>query len=198
LPQLLAERYPDMAHVGGVNRAGVVTTLGEDVSGLVLAGRSEAHYRDLRRAVKRQDVTEIYTALVEGHLEGEYTIDQPIGNVKRARRRLAVAREGRPATTYVRAQQHYKDGPRDYTLVYVQPQSSRMHQIRVHLSWYGYPIVGDRVYGSRRQTMLPDRMFLHLSMMELHHPETEELLKVGSELPPALNSILTFMRRPKW
>jgi 23S rRNA-/tRNA-specific pseudouridylate synthase len=73
-----------------------------------------------------------------------------------------------------------------------------MHQIRVHLSWYGFPIVGDRIYGPRRQTMLPDRIFLHLSMMELRHPVTEESIKIGSELPPELNSILTFMRRPKW
>lgn len=198
VPQILAERYPDQAHVGGVNRAGVVTTLGEDVSGLVLSGRDESMYRELRGMVKRQYVTEVYTALVEGHLRGEYTIDQPIGNARHTRGQLIVAREGRPAQTYVRGQQHYKESGRDYTLVYVRPQSSRMHQIRVHLSWYGFPIVGDRMYGSHRQPMLPDRLFLHLSLMSLLHPVTDLELQVESELPPELHSVLSYMRRPKY
>ncbi|MGC9521299.1 MAG: RluA family pseudouridine synthase [Anaerolineae bacterium] len=198
LPQLLAERYPGQAHVGGVNRAGVVTTLDEDASGLVLAGRDESMYRELRRMVKRQYVTEVYTALVEGHLRGEYTIDQPIGNARHTRGRLVVAREGRPAQTYVRGQQHYKESGRDYTLVYVRPESERMHQIRVHLSWYGFPIVGDRVYGSNRQPMLPDRLFLHLSVVSLLHPVTDLELRVESELPPELHSVLSYMRRPKY
>lgn len=197
VPQLLAARYPERAHIGGVNRAGVVTTLEEEVSGLVLVGKDETAYRQLRRLVKRQYVTEAYTVLVEGHLRGEFTIDQPIGNMKHTRQRLAVAREGRPARTFVRGQQHFREGGRDYTLVYVRPETSRMHQIRVHLSWFGFPIVGDRLYGDRRQSMLPDRLFVHLSELRLPHPITSDEVKISSPLPPELYSVLSYLRRPR-
>ncbi|MBN1249086.1 MAG: RluA family pseudouridine synthase [Anaerolineae bacterium] len=197
VPQILAARYPDRAHVGGVNRAGVVTTLDEEASGLLLVGKTEAAYRALRRLIKRQYEHEVYTVLVEGHLRDEITVDQPIGNVKRTRRRLAVAREGRPAQTYVRPQQHYIESGRDYTLLYVRPETSRMHQIRVHLAWLGLPVVGDQLYGSRRQPMLPDRLFLHLSQLRFMHSVTQEEIVVESPLPTELHSVLTYMRRPK-
>lgn len=197
VPQVLAERYPDRAHIGGVNHAGVVTTLDELASGLLLVGKTEPTYRALRRMVKRRYGYAIYSVLVEGRLRDQYTIDQPIGNVKRARRRLAVAREGRPAQTFVRPQQHFRESGRDYTLLYVRPETSRMHQIRVHLAWFGFPVVGDRLYGSKRQPVLADRVFVHLSQMRLTHPTTEEEITVESMLPPELHSVLTFMRRPK-
>ena len=197
VPELLAARYPDLANVGGVDRAGVVTTLGEDASGLILAGKDEASYRELRKLVKRQHVGEVYTALVEGHLRGEFTIDQPIGNAKRVRQRLVVSREGRPARTLVRGQQHFVESGQHYTLVYVRPETSRMHQIRVHLAWYGFPIVGDRAYGSTRRSILPGRIFLHMSELSLPHPTTGEEVRVASPLPPELYSVLTYMRRPK-
>ncbi|NBD36085.1 MAG: hypothetical protein GVY30_08805 [Chloroflexi bacterium] len=73
-----------------------------------------------------------------------------------------------------------------------------MHQIRVHLSWYGFPIVGDRLYGSRRQTLLSDRLFMHLSVLEFKHPVSGKTIRVESELPRSLSSILEFMSRPKW
>ena len=197
VPQLLAERYPQSAHIGGVGRAGVVTTLGDDESGLVLAARDEATYRELRRSVKRQRVSETYTALVEGNLRGEFTIDQPIGNAKRARERLTASREGRPTVTVIRGQQHLKEDGRDYTVTLVRPQTSRLHQIRVHLAWFGFPIVGDRVYGTKRQAALPDRIFLHLSEIRFPHPLTLQEVRVESLLPPELFSLLTYMRRPK-
>lgn len=197
LPQILAGMRPDMAHVGGVNRAGVVTVIDRDASGLVLIGKDEATYRELRRRVKRQYVTEVYTALVEGRVRGEFVIDQPIGNAKHVRELQVASDEGRPARTYVRGQQHYKEDSKDYTVVYVRPESSRMHQIRVHLAWYGFPIVGDRLYGSRRQPLLHDRLFLHLSAITLIHPVADQDVKVESALPQELHSILGYMRRPK-
>ncbi|MGC9394422.1 MAG: pseudouridine synthase, partial [Anaerolineae bacterium] len=137
LAQQLATLYPSLAHVGGAGRAGIVMRVETEVSGAVLVAKDEASYHQLQRHVKHAQVERIYSALVEGRLTGQEVIDQPIGNVKRARRRLAVAREGRPARTAYRGQQHYKNENRDYSLLEVQPQTSRLHQIRVHLSWYG-------------------------------------------------------------
>ena len=169
--QQLTELDPDIAHVGGAGRAGIVMRLEPEASGALLVAKDEETYRALQRLVKRQRVETSYSVLVDGRLTGEYLIDQPIGNVKRARQRLAVAREGRPAQTHYRGQRHYKDQGRDYSLLEIQPKTSRLHQIRVHLSWYGFPLVGDRVYGSRHQPILSDRVFLHLSVLTFPHPD---------------------------
>ncbi len=194
----LRERYPALANVGGIDRAGIIQRLGEDVSGLMLVARDRETYRTMKREVKRGRVKHTYFALVEGHLEGNDYIDVPIGNSKRRRGKLTVAREGRPATTTYSALSYYSSGEEHYTLLKVEPDSSRMHQMRVHLSWLGYPIVGDTLYGSSRQYILQDRLFLHLAILTFHHPQMGEQMEVQSELPEALSSILKYMKRPNY
>jgi len=193
----LSALYPSLAHVGGADRAGIVMRAETEVSGAVLVAKDQATYRLLQRYVKHDQVERVYSVLVEGHLTGQDVIDQPIGNVKRARRRMAVAREGRPARTAYRGQRHYKDEKRDYSLLEVQPLTSRLHQIRVHFSWYGFPLVGDRVYGSRQQPLLPDRIFLHLSVLAFLHPLTGAIVRVESPLAPELHSVLRYLTRQK-
>ncbi len=195
----LAERFPDLAHVGGVDRAGILQRLGDDVSGAMLVARDRETYRTMKREVKRGRVEHLYTVLVEGHLTGSSVINAPLGNAKWDRRRLTVAREGRPAETEYRALRNYKSTEGiDYTLLEVKPDASRMHQMRVHLSWYGYPVVGDIKYGSRQQRLLMDRLFIHLTQLSFAHPQTEEWIHVRSPLPAELSSILEYMSRPKY
>ncbi|MGC9400126.1 MAG: RluA family pseudouridine synthase [Anaerolineae bacterium] len=196
LSEQLRERYPALANVGGINRAGILQRLEKDVSGLMLVAQEREIYREMKHEVKRGRVHHTYFALVEGHLEGNDVIDAPIGDAKYSRHRMTVAREGRPARTKYSALSHYSSENRPYTLLKVEPDSSRMHQMRVHLSWYGYPIVGDTVYGSSRQWLLSDRLFLHLAILTFHHPLTREQMEVQSELPEALSSILKYMKRP--
>ncbi len=197
LARQLTTLYPALAHIGGVDRAGIVMRVEPEVSGAVLAAKDEDVYRLLQRSVKHDQVEHIYSVLVEGRLTGQDVIDQPIGNVKRARQRMAVAREGRPARTAYRGQRCYKGEGRDYSLLEVRPLTARLHQIRVHLAWYGFPLVGDRVYGSRQQPLLPDRIFLHLSVLAFPHPRTGEVVRVESPLAPELRSILRYLARPK-
>lgn len=197
LARQLTTLNPSLAHIGGADRAGIVMRVETEVSGAVLVAKDEDTYHLLQRCVKHNQVRNIYSVLVEGRLSGEDVIDQPIGNVKRTRQRLAVAREGRPSQTVYRGQRHYKDENRDYSLLEVQPQTSRLHQIRVHLSWYGFPLVGDRVYGSRQQPLLPDRIFLHLSVVAFPHPRTGDIVRVESPLAPELRAVLRYLARPK-
>ncbi len=197
LAQQLIDHCPEIAHIGGAEHAGVAMRAEPEISGLVMAVKDETTYRTLRRAINHQKVETVYSVLVEGRLTGEGVIEQPVGNVKRARVRLNVAREGRPAQTLYRGQRHYKESGKDYSLLEVRPKTSRLHQIRVHLSWYGFPVVGDRVYGSRYQPILPDRIFLHLSALIFPHPVSGEPTRVESPLPPELHSVLRYMVRPK-
>ncbi len=197
LLQQLVERHPSIVHVGGVERGGIVMRVEPEVSGAVLVARDEETYRTLQGHVKHERVECIYSVLVEGRLTGEEIIDQPIGNVKRTRQRLAVAREGRPAQTYYRAQRHYKDRERVYSLLEVRPHSGRLHQIRVHFAWYGFPVVGDRVYGSRHQPILPDRLFQHISVLTFPHPQSGVPIRVESPLPPELGAVLRYLAHQK-
>lgn len=197
LAALLGRLYPEMLHIGGVERAGILQRLDSDCSGLVLAARSEDAYRALKREAKRQRVVGQYMALVEGRLTGAGEIDAPIGNLKHEREQLNVAREGRAARTLYRPVHHYRDEGRHYTLLEVQPESARLHQIRVHLAWYGYPVVGDKVYGSARQPEWVTRLYLHLSGLTLPHPDTGAALELDSPMPADIYGVLHFMARRK-
>ncbi len=195
--EVLIERDPALAHVGGAQRAGIVTAMEKEVSGLLLVGRDEATYRRLKGEMNRGRIKRRYTALVEGLLKGEGVIEAPVGNRRHERRRLRVSRTGKAATTRYRALTTYRLLGQSYTLVELRPQSARRHQLRVHLAWYGTPIVGDRLYGSRRQELLDDRLFLHLGEMTFRHPRTGEWMTIRSPLPEALDSLLRYLRRPR-
>lgn len=197
LVQLLRESYPESFHVGGAEHGGVVVRLEPEISGPVLIARTEGVYRLLQRAARHQRLELVYQALVEGDLGGSGTIEAPIGNVGRSRTQLAVTRQGRPAVTAYRALCHYRLERQEYALLEVRPQSARMHQLRVHLAWHGYPIVGDRLYGSARQPLLENRLFLHLQTLAFPHPVSGEPVRIASPLSPELQDVLRFLTKPK-
>ncbi|MBN1922664.1 MAG: RluA family pseudouridine synthase [Anaerolineae bacterium] len=197
LAPLMSQTYPDMAHVGGVERAGILQHLDPECSGLVLAARTEDSYRILKREITRQRVRGQYMVLVEGRLTGAGEIEAPIGNLKHEREQLGVAREGRSACTHYRPVHHYRSEGRHYSLLEVEPESARLHQIRVHFAWYGYPVVGDKVYGSPRQPEWATRLYLHLSELTFQHPVTAEIMKLDSPLPADIYGVLHFMARHK-
>ncbi len=196
LAPVLREICPDAEHVGGVGRYGLVLRLEPEISGLVLIARTEEVYRALQREARQGRVRRIYTALVEGELRGSGSIEAAIGHARHERQRMLVARPGREAVTLYRLQRHFKEGRMHYSLLEVQPVGSRQHQVRVHLAWYGFPIVGDRLYG-RRSALLEHRLFLHLSALELVHPLTGEKLRLESLLPAELYDVVRYLARPK-
>ncbi|MEE8391081.1 MAG: RluA family pseudouridine synthase [Anaerolineae bacterium] len=183
---------PQIAEVGGPDRAGIVHRLDKDTSGLILVAKDEATRAALQRQFKRRQIAKTYLALVEDHMHPrEGVIEAPIGRDKRQRKKMAVVRSGRPARTMYRAVEYLAD----HTLLEVRPHTGRTHQIRVHLSWMGYPIVGDAVYGHRRQRLLQGRHFLHAAQLRFTHPTTDEEIEVKAPLPPKLATLLKRLRR---
>jgi 23S rRNA pseudouridine1911/1915/1917 synthase len=136
-----------------------------------------------------------YTALVEGQMEpASGTIDAPIGRDPRSRLRMAlvsVAQGGREARTHYRTLRYYPGR----TLLEVQLESGRTHQIRVHLAALRHPVVGDPVYG-RPQTPMPPRQFLHAGHLEFRHPMTSEWMVFDAPLPNDLASFLERLEQP--
>ncbi|MBL7064493.1 MAG: RluA family pseudouridine synthase [Anaerolineae bacterium] len=178
---------PQVADVGGPSRAGVVHRLDKDTSGLILVAKDEEVRAALQRQFKRRQVAKTYLALVEGQVQPrEGVIEAPVGRDKRQRKKMAVVRSGRDARTLYRAIERFAN----HTLLEVRPHTGRTHQVRVHLAWLGYPVVGDVVYGRRRQRLLQGRHFLHAARLRFIHPTTKEEVEFEAPLPPELAAVL--------
>lgn len=185
---------PEVADVGGLERAGIVHRLDKDTSGLIIVAKDNETRTALQRQFKRRQVEKTYLALVEGRMEPkEGIVDAPIGRDKRDRKKMAVVRSGRPARTRYRAIEYFDD----HTLLEVMPHTGRTHQIRVHLAWLGYPLVGDAIYGYRRQRLLKQRHFLHAARLRFTHPATGTGVEFEARLPQALAALLQRLRPPK-
>jgi 23S rRNA pseudouridine1911/1915/1917 synthase len=187
----LLAHCPQLAQVGAPDRAGIVHRLDKDTSGLIIVAKDDQARATLQRQFKRRQVVKTYLALVEDQVQPkEGVIEAPVGRDKRQRKKMAVVRRGRPARTTYRALEYF---PR-HTLLEVRPHTGRTHQVRVHLAWLGYPIVGDGVYGHRRQRLLRSRHFLHAARLRFSHPVTGEEVAFEASLPPELAKVLQRLR----
>lgn len=193
LVNALLGRYPDLP-VDEDSRPGIVHRLDKDTSGLIIAAKNEGARRNLQLQFKEGQVEKTYLALVEGKVEpGRGIIDAPIGRDGRHRKRMAVVlKGGREAVTEYQVREYLGD----YTLLEVRPRTGRTHQVRVHLAFIGHPVVGDTVYGYRKQRLGLKRQFLHAQRLGFHLPSSGEYMALTSELPPDLREVLDRLRKP--
>jgi 23S rRNA pseudouridine1911/1915/1917 synthase len=179
--------------VGDRARPGIVHRLDKDTSGLLVVAKDPATHAALAQQMKDRAMVKRYLALVEGAMPtAEGVIDAPIGRDPRQRLRmglLSVASGGREARTRFRTLEEH--GGR--SLLEVQLETGRTHQIRVHLAAVHHPVVGDPVYG-RAQRPLPPRQFLHAAHLEFRHPTTGDWLTFDAPLPDDLASFLATWR----
>jgi 23S rRNA pseudouridine1911/1915/1917 synthase len=185
---------PDLAGVGGERRPGIVHRLDKDTSGLLLVAKHDRALWHLQNQFRARTVTKQYLALVEGNIQPPAAlVDAPIGRDLHDRIKMAVfppsaVERGlaRPAQTHYQARTTYNN----FTLVECYPRTGRKHQIRVHLSYVGYPLVGDRIYGRRKQRLPLRRHFLHATMLTFRRPSDDEEMTCTAELPPELQVVL--------
>ncbi len=183
---------PDLAGVGGVRRPGIVHRLDKDTSGLILIAKNDPTLQYLQAQFKNRTVDKLYKALVEGIFQHESVlIDAPIGRDPRNRKRMAVIPPGSSATAR-EAETHFSLIQRyvSHSLLTSKPLTGRTHQIRVHLAFAGYPIVGDTVYGYRKQRMLSGRHFLHASELAFKRPADGQIISATADLPQELQVVL--------
>lgn len=185
-------RWPEMRRITGEERAGVVHRLDKDTSGVLVLAKTPAALKSLQQQFKQRTVHKRYIALVEGVPESSSgLIEAAIGRSTRQRKLMAVVRDGRPAVTRYNVIEHLGD----YALLSVEPHTGRTHQIRVHLAWLGHPIVGDTVYGRRKQRIRMKRLFLHAAELQVDSPSTGARLTFSAPLPGALEDTLAKLRR---
>jgi 23S rRNA pseudouridine1911/1915/1917 synthase len=187
----LLARYPEVIDVGvDPSRPGIVHRLDKGTTGLLLVARSQPAYEALVAALAARTVHRRYRALAWGEVRSATgLIDAPIGRSAREPTRMAVALTGKPARTRYQVLAGYTE-PVVVTQLACTLETGRTHQIRVHLSSIGHPVVGDLRYGGARQSLAMDRPFLHAELLELAHPITGAEMRFESPLPEDLQAVL--------
>ena len=187
---LLAYR-PELRDVGGEQRPGIIHRLDKDTSGLIIVAKNTRTLAALTEQMQRHEVVKRYLALVVGSMPlDQGSIDAPIGRDPRHRQQMAITTVGsREARTHFRVLQRF---PHGHSLLLLQLETGRTHQIRVHLKAIGHPIVGDPVYGPGRkgQGLMLKRPFLHAYQLKFTHPTTNVVLELEAPLPSDLQAVL--------
>jgi 23S rRNA pseudouridine1911/1915/1917 synthase len=187
LVNVLLAHYPVIADVGPPDRAGIVHRLDKETSGALVVAKRQAILEALQHQFRNREVEKTYLALVNGQVQPpEGIIEVPVGRDPTDRQKMAPRPEGKYARTRYRVVRRF----RKHTLLEAHPYTGRTHQLRVHLSWLGHPVVGDTDYGSRRQRLLQNRHFLHASRLCFTHPVTEEKMTFQAPIPPQLEAVL--------
>jgi 23S rRNA pseudouridine1911/1915/1917 synthase len=183
-------------------RAGIVHRLDKDTSGIMVVARSERAHTSLVRQLQSREMSRVYNALAVGEMIAGGTVDAPIGRHPVDRKRMAVVASGRPAVTHYRVLERFPE----LTFLEVSLETGRTHQIRVHMTHIGHPLVGDPVYGrsARRRRGMPDavhelvrafpRQALHAARLELVHPGNEEAVAFSAPLPADFEQLLAGLR----
>jgi len=205
LVNALLHHCKDLSGIGGFLRPGIVHRLDKDTSGLMVVAKSDAAHQDLAKQFKEHRVRKAYEALVFGDVEGASgVVNAPVGRHPVERKKMSTkSRRGKEALTRWSVAERY--GP--LTLLDVEIETGRTHQIRVHLHSAGYPLLGDNVYGhsSRRLQTIQDpflrsklremkRQALHAGRLECRHPATGQPLVFESRLPRDMERICGFLR----
>ena len=183
--------FPEIADVGEAHRPGIVHRLDAGSTGLLVVARTPQAYEGLVPQFADHSATRMYRALVWGHptaLHG--VIDAPIGRSRRDPLKMAVVADGRDSRTEYQVIQRYSE-PVDCSLLECSLETGRTHQIRVHLSSIGHPLIGDPWYGQRRPTLGMERPFLHAAQLEFDHPGSGERVSFSSDLADDLQSMLS-------
>jgi len=207
LVNALLHHCDNLSGIGGVIRPGIVHRLDAGTSGLLVVAKNDKAHISLSRQIMQREVQRTYVAIVWGKMPQESgTIDAPLGRSKRDRKRIAVLHEGGK-----RAVTHYSvvDTIEPFQYIKLNLETGRTHQIRVHLSSLGHPVLGDPVYGGRRirrgnlskreeqrargALELIDRQALHAAVLEFEHPATGDRMRFEAPLPQDIRRVLEFL-----
>ena len=176
-----------LSGIGGEIRPGIVHRLDKDTSGALIVAKNDKSHIKMSEQIKNHEVEKTYIALVKGFVkENEATIDMPIGRSIKDRKKMAVRKEGKNAVTHFKLIERFPN----YTLLEVKIETGRTHQIRVHLSEIGYPIVGDEVYSNGKNEWNVHGQCLHAKSLKFKHPITEKEMCIEAPIPEYFQNII--------
>ena len=190
---LLAHCGDSLSGIGGERRPGIVHRIDKDTSGLLIAAKNDAAHAALSAQLKDRTLSRVYEAIAHGSFrEDAGTVDAPIGRDPKNRQRMAVTeKNSRPAVTHWEVLTRYAR----YTHLRCRLETGRTHQIRVHMAYTGHPLLGDTVYGGRRDKGL-EAQALHARGLKFIHPRTGEPVELWTELPDWFSDALSKLGPP--
>lgn len=191
LVNALMYHIKDLSGINGVLRPGIVHRIDKDTSGLLMIAKNDQAHLSLADELKNKKSLRKYWAIVHGNLPNDRgVIEAPIGRSEKDRKKQAVTAKGKPALTRFQVLERFGD----YTLVELQLETGRTHQIRVHMAYIGHPVAGDEVYGPRK-TLKGHGQFLHARTLGFTHPRTGEVLEFTAEAPAIFLETLEKLRK---
>ena len=191
LVNALMYHIKDLSGINGVLRPGIVHRIDKDTSGLLMIAKNDDAHIKLAEELKDKKSLRKYWAIVHGNLPNDRgVIEAPIGRSEKDRKKQAVTAKGKPAVTRFHVLERFGN----YTLVELQLETGRTHQIRVHMAYIGHPVAGDEVYGPRK-TLKGHGQFLHARTLGFTHPKTREVMKFTAEAPAIFQETLEKLRK---
>lgn len=183
----------NLSGINGVLRPGIVHRIDKDTSGVLVIAKSDLAHKGLSEQLAEHSMKRVYNAIVYNSFSEESgTVDRNIDRSKNDRKKMAVVMQGgRNAVT------HYKviEKLGKYTLVELQLETGRTHQIRVHMSYIGHPLLGDPVYGPKKCPFNLNGQVLHAKVLGFIHPRTGEYMEFNSELPDYFSSLIERLKK---
>lgn len=187
----LMYQIKNLSGINGEIRPGIVHRIDKDTSGLLMVAKNDVAHRSLVEQLMAKTVKRKYIALVHGHIPHEFgTIDAPIGRNKNDRQSMAVVDDGKEAVTHFNVIETFKN----YTLVECELETGRTHQIRVHMKYICYPLVGDPKYGPKK-TLEIGGQALHAGLIGFEHPKTGEYIERFAPLPAEFEAVIEQVRK---
>ena len=182
----------DLSGINGVLRPGIVHRIDKDTSGLLMVAKNDTAHLSLAHQLKEHTVNRKYVALVHGTIPHQTgTIDAPVGRDPKNRQQMAVVFErGKHAVTHFVV----LEGLNEFTFVELKLETGRTHQIRVHMKYIGFPLVGDPKYGPKNPFPI-DGQALHAAVLGFLHPRTNEYIEFKTDIPDDIQAILQQLRQ---
>jgi len=181
----------NLSGINGILRPGIVHRLDKDTSGVMVVAKNDKAHISLSNQIKERSVFKKYVAIVEGVIKDEEgKIEAPIGRHPVDRKKMAVIEDGRYALTLYKVLERFKEN----TLVEAVIKTGRTHQIRVHMAYIGHPIVGDHVYGFKRQKFKLEGQALHSSVLGFMHPTKGVYMEFEAPLPEYFKKLIEILR----
>ena len=184
---IMAKCKDSLSGIGGEIRPGIVHRIDKDTSGVIIIAKNDKAHINISNQIKQHLTQKTYLALVRGVVkENEATIDMPIGRSTKDRKKMAVVKNGKNAVTHIKVLKRYKEN----TLLEINIETGRTHQIRVHLAEIGYPIVGDYTYSNGKNKFGVEGQMLHAYKIKFKHPSTNKTVEFTADLPEYFKEIL--------